>query len=397
MNYKLKNREILYDDRQLGPYPDQLLKRVDRPTNWIADELPKRKSHDDSAEGSLGRRTDLPPAVAEAVKSMKGKKEPLAQALTQIRAHARSIKGSPNPVSAQKAPIPEDPRVLSRHIKSLGYFLGADAMGICEIPEYAMYLDDPEGNPIGTDYKYAIVFAKRKDPRTSFASDGYDAVFDACSHQCYQVLGQWSETVANYIRRLGYEALASNSRNYVTVMPALLLAAGIGESGRLGLVVNPFFGPNFKSCCVVTNLPLEPDKPIDFGLQEYCRNCDICSSQCMGRAISGDDELINYNGYLKYNIDYEKCAAFALVNKKGGTCGRCALMCPWNRPDSEPRNFENWDGSLDALYESVNARAQYLRERNFVCDESLENKWWLDLKEESGIYCIPEHVKPEML
>ena len=395
MNYKLKNSDILYNNEQLGPYPDHLLKRVDMPTNAIPGAMPQRKAHADSAEGRLKRRTDLPEAVMEAKKNMKGKREPLAQALTQVRAHARAIKESPNPVSEQQAPIPDDPRVLSRHIKSLGYFLGADAMGICEIPEYGMYLDDPDGEPIGTDYKYAIIFAKRKNAKTSFASSGFDAVFDACSHQCYQVLGQWSETVANYIRRLGFEALASNSRNYVTVMPALLLAAGLGESGRLGIVVNPFFGPNFKACCVVTNMPLEPDKPIDFGLQEYCKSCGICAEQCVSKAISRDNERIEYNGYLKYKIDYEKCVTLALMNKKGGTCGRCALMCPWNRPESEPRFFENWDGDLHKLYESVNARAKFLRDNDFVTEESKGGKWWFDLQEVDGRYIIPGHVKFE--
>ena len=397
MNYKLKNSDILYNNEQLGPYPDHLLKRVNTPTNAIPGAQPQRKAHADSAEGRLKRRTDLPEAVMEAKKNMKGKREPLAQALTQVRAHARTIKQTPNPVSEKLAPIPDDPRVLSRHIKSLGYFLGADAMGICEIPDYGIYLDDPDGNPIGLDYKYAIIFAKRKNVETSFASSGFDAVFDACSHQCYQVLGQWTETVANYIRRLGYEALASNSRNYITVMPSMLLAAGLGESGRLGIVVNPFFGPNFKACCVVTNMPLEPDKPIDFGLQEYCKNCGICAEQCVSKAISRDNDRIEYNGYLKYKIDYEKCATLALMNKRGGSCGRCALMCPWNRPDSEPHDFKDWDGDIDKLYASVNARAEYLRANNFVTEESKTKKWWFDLQEEDGRYVIPKHVKYEQI
>jgi hypothetical protein len=39
----------------------------------------------------------------------------------------------------QRAPIPEDPAVLSRHIKEVAYFIRADAVGICKLPPYAVY------------------------------------------------------------------------------------------------------------------------------------------------------------------------------------------------------------------------------------------------------------------
>ncbi|MBW2065038.1 MAG: hypothetical protein JRJ03_08905 [Deltaproteobacteria bacterium] len=56
-----------------------------------------------------------------------------------------------------KAPIPEDPEVLARHIKRLGYFLRADTVGICKIPEYAVYLYDSNGNRVDLNHEYAIV------------------------------------------------------------------------------------------------------------------------------------------------------------------------------------------------------------------------------------------------
>ena len=41
--------------------------------------------------------------------------------------------------AAQKAPIPDDPQTLSRHIKEAAYFLRADAVGVCKLPPYAVY------------------------------------------------------------------------------------------------------------------------------------------------------------------------------------------------------------------------------------------------------------------
>ena len=375
MNYMLENRDILYNDTQLGPYPDHLLKRVEKPTNWIDGNIPQRKDRNESASDRLRHDDSLPQSIKDAVK--RGKHEPLTLAMADIRKHF--VKIPPNPVADEIAPIPTDPGVLSRHVKSLAYFLGADQVGICEVPEYAMFLYNKDGSEIPCNYKYAIVLVKQKERNTTRASDGHDWIFDPCSHQCYNLLSQWTETMANYIRRLGFEAFASYLGTYTTVMVPLLLAAGIGESGRLGLVVSPFLGPNFKSAAVLTNLPLLPDKPVDFGLKEYCKTCGICAQQCVSHAISQDNEIIEYNGYQKYKIDYHRCAVLNRMNQNGGNCGRCANICPWNRPESRPEYFRDWDGSLETLYESVNRRAAYLREHNFTDEEERSGKWWLDL------------------
>ena len=319
-------------------------------------------------------------------------------AFGDVRKQMVQMARNPNPVAHKVAPIPDDPRVLSRHIKSLGYFLGADLMGICEIPDYAMFLDDTGGNEfiadsIRYDYKYAIVLVKRKQTRTTMASDGHDWIFDACSHQCYNQLIHWSETIANYIRRLGFDATGSYLGYYSTVMTSLLLAAGLGESGRMGIAVNPFFGPNFKSACVLTSMPLEPDKPIDFGLQEFCKTCGICAEQCVSKAISRDNELVEYNGYQRFKMDYDRCAMLGKSNARGEGCGRCSNLCPWNRPDSDPEFFRDWDGDIQTLHASARRREKYLRENNFIPEESKTKKWWFDLKEENGDLVIPETSK----
>ncbi len=377
MNKQWEGRDILYNDEQLGPYPDHLLKRVDRPTNWIEGNEPKRKAHADSAKGTVVRT--------------RGKKAvyttPIFRSIDDVRRHLMDVSQDPNPVAEKKAPIPDDPRVRSRHLKSLGYFTGADAVGICAIPEYGKYLDtdgSPQGlgtaRPFdGSEYKYAIVLVKRKDPQTAGASNGIDWVYNTCNHECYIQLYHQSETVARYLRRLGYKALASNFANYVTVMTSMVIAAGLGESGRLGIAVNPFFGPNLKAACVLTDMELEPDKPIDFGLQEFCKTCGLCSEVCPSKAISRDNDMVEYNGYLKYKMDYNKCVDRGIVGQTG--CGRCANFCPWTRPDVGPEFYRDWDGDVEKLYKSVRARAAYLRENNFTSEAHKTRRWWFDLIE----------------
>lgn len=57
-------------------------------------------------------------------------------------------------VATQHAPLPEDPVLISRHIKELAYFLRADAVGICELPPYAVYTHTfPTGDPIELNHR----------------------------------------------------------------------------------------------------------------------------------------------------------------------------------------------------------------------------------------------------
>ena len=43
---KLKYHDILYNDAQLGPYPDHLLKRVDKPTNEMPGPIERRSERE---------------------------------------------------------------------------------------------------------------------------------------------------------------------------------------------------------------------------------------------------------------------------------------------------------------------------------------------------------------
>ena len=77
--------------------------------------------------------------------------------------------------------------------------------------------------------------------------------------------------VGDYLRRLGFPAQAhSNAHGNVQQIPLMLLAS-LGEMSRIGvLVLNPFVGPRHKTAVITTGLPLAIDKPIDFGLQDFC-------------------------------------------------------------------------------------------------------------------------------
>ncbi len=372
-------RQILCDDRQLGPYPLEKLPRVNVPTTHHTEKTQRRKKNDNAfahaARGDYG----------QAVKAGSEKffsSEPLLAAMGGLQSH---LSGYQMPETArQKAPLPDDPCIITRHIKSLAYFLGADMVGVCRLPQSAVYKTDDAGNPVEADYQFAIVVLNVKDTDTIRASYGREWIDDPVSFQVYQKCGLQCMNLADYIRRLGYPAFANITGTYKTLMTPLIIEAGLGEGSRLGIALNPFVGASFKAAAVLTDLPLVPDKPIDFGLQAYCAGCTICAEQCSMHAVS-DREKEVYNGYETYRLNERLCLSGVMTNPIGNMCQRCAKTCPWNRPDNRPEDFKGWDGDLGFLYDSVERQAKHLRENNFVEPEELENKWWLPLAYEDDI------------
>jgi len=162
------------------------------------------------------------------------------------------------------------------------------------------------------------------------------------SFMAYTSSGFIACVLTDYIRRLGYPARAHHALNYQVVVPPVLLWAGLGEMCRIGdIVLNPFLGPRFKAAVVTTDLPLAGDKPIDFGLQDFCVKCGKCARECLADAISHGEKII-HNGYEKWPNNVEKCAGMRVGNKNGAGCGTCIKSCPWSKPYTFFHRSVNW-------------------------------------------------------
>jgi len=402
MNH-LKYHDILYNNDQLGPYPDHLLKRVEKPTNEIPGPIERRDERNRPA-GGMSLFNDSEEFLQGWARL--SSRYPYSSAIVDVLEQFGGIVGHRNPVAPTKAPIPDDPRVRSRHLKSFGYFLGADVIGIGRLPQSAVYthaMGDPHGvdnpfreqNPgaatwprpgekVEAPFEYAIVFLVRKHDPTVSASNGWEEVIDAASFQAYTRLAVQTEQLANYIRRLGWDAQASNRNRYLNLMVPLVLEAGLGEVSRMGIVLNPFLGSNFKVACVFTNMELEIDGYIDFGLKEYCSNCTLCADQCPSRAITHGPQTL-YNGYYNWILNFRRCADFCgWHNEEGSVCGRCTFVCPWHIPGQEPRDFADWDGNLAWLHQRVDAQRERLVANNYVHPEEYTRKWWFSLEQIDG-------------
>jgi reductive dehalogenase len=372
-----------YEVRNPEPFPVHRLKRVDRPTTLILDD--KVRGVDERESGfNKAARGDYGPVLKRERLRFVGK-HPLSGALGQMQVFLRDIVDGL--AAQQKAPLPEDPARLSRHIKEAAYFLRADAVGICKLPPYAVYTHSfPNGEPVELNHKYAIGILIDQDWRTSQASIGHDWISNSMSFMSYSASGFIACILADYIRRLGYPARAHHARNYQVVVPPILLWAGLGEMCRIGdCVLHPFLGPRFKAAVVTTDLPLLPDKPIDFGLQDLCSKCKKCARECPSGALSfGDKEM--HNGYEHWPTHVEKCTAMRVGNRRGSGCGTCIKVCPANKPYTLFHRAVGWTVRHSSLARSISVHADDLLGYG---KPRPENKWWLDLEDVDGVLRIP--------
>ncbi len=270
-----------------------------------------------------------------------------------------------------------DLKVVSRHIKNYGVFMGADIVGICEVPDYAYYSHDKFGNPVEKKYKYAVCLLTDQDYDTLDASTGRDWISAAQSYMSYSKAAFTASAMSEYIQMLGFEAKDNHLMDYQVIIPPLLELAGLGEMGRHGVIINPSLGSRFKASVVLTNMPLAIDKPIEFGVQEFCKVCKKCAIECPSQSISKSDYKMVHNGYEKYDFDYDNCSKFRLNNPKGSSCGNCIKVCPFNKAEGWTHDLIRWT-----------IRNFPFMNRLIVWGDDLlgygktrpEKKWWFDLE-----------------
>jgi len=375
---------ILQNNKTLGIFNLDRIKRVETPSNIITNNVRRIDARENAFSKAI--RGDYGPAVQKEA-HRPSQKYPLNVSLTDIRQPVGTI--IPNTVAGKIAPIPTDSYTLTRHIKRLGYFLTADIMSVCNLPEYAVYSHDMQGHSIDIDYPFAIVIVMAKEYETAAASNGFDWINTALSYNLYLRLAVISQTIANYIRRLGYRASAEHTGKAPggpsVLFAPLLLWSGIGEVSRAGIILNPYLGMNFKAAVVLTDMPLITDKPIDFGLQDFCTNCRICAEYCPGSAISKGEKVM-YNGYETWKLDVQCCHTFRILNQKGSYCGRCIKVCPWTKPNTRFHNIIRWSVQRSRL-----ARRIAIKTSKMLKPEKAmkEEKWWFDLEEVDGELIVP--------
>ena len=246
-----------------------------------------------------------------------------------------------------------DPAGITLFLKSWIKHLGAISIGVTELRDYHMYSTigrgDRYGEPVGLTHKYAIALSVEMDKYYMDRAPQAPAVME--SAQQYLNSGTIAVQVAEFIRQLGYSTRAHIDGSYRVVCPLVARDAGLGEIGRMGLLMTPELGPRVRLAVVTTDLPLVVEmKKRDYTMIDFCRRCKKCADSCPVQAISFDDR-IEIDGVPRWQINSEACYTFWC--KIGTDCGRCMSVCPYSHPDNFLHNLVRFGIKRSRMFRKI--------------------------------------------
>ncbi len=232
----------------------------------------------------------------------------------------------------------ETAQLAAAAIKKQAFQLGADEAGIAEIESTDIY----KGRVV--DGKYAIVIGQKMLWRKFQEVPSHSSAVECL--RIYFSLGEVVIKLAEYIRGLGYACTVEHPIGDSDVLHVpLALKAGFGELGRHGSIIHPRMGPLFRLGSVITDMPLQTDKPIDAGIAAFCDNCRACRIYCPAKAIpdkrspeAGKDHL----GNDRYMVDTGKCFPYFATHNY---CSICLPVCVYHHKEWA-RDFEGFSTKL---------------------------------------------------
>lgn len=212
------------------------------------------------------------------------------------------------------------------------------------IPYFVRDVDQPEEkiDPKGTSYRvipkkarYVIVYAVRMADellRRVPTYLSYRAAFIIYEQQC--VIQSWLQ---EFMRTLGYNCLGwhriTSSLGSTTGFGVM---AGLGEMGRTMHLITPEHGQTERIFHAITDLPLAPGKPVDFGATRFCRVCKKCADFCPALAIPQDTEpswnqpaFYHRPGVRAWYRDEPRCRSY--MYEVDNACGICIAVCPFSK------------------------------------------------------------------
>jgi reductive dehalogenase len=265
-----------------------------------------------------------------------------------------SISGAPDPpavprLGGEAAPaprettIPPTPEAMTVFLKAWTLKMGAHSVGVTELQPYHLYSHvgrGPDyGQEVDLEHTFALALTVEMDKEMVDRAPKAPTVMESALQ--YLRSGVIAVQLADTIRRLGYRARAHVDGNYRVICPLVAKDAGLGELGRMGLLMTPRLGPRVRIAVVTTDLPLAPDSSVsESSTLDFCLRCRKCAEACPSRAISFDPPEGDEKGVRRWRIDAEAC--FTLWSRLGTDCARCMAVCPYSHPDNGLHALVRW-------------------------------------------------------
>jgi ferredoxin len=232
---------------------------------------------------------------------------------------------------------------MTRYIDGLARYYGALEVGVTELRPYHVYSHVGRGmgvygETIEIEHTHAIAFTVEMDFEMTGTAPKSTLTMESARQ--YVEAARVAVQLANAIRNMGYSARAHIDGNYQVIAPLVGRDAGLGEIGRMSLLMTPRQGPRVRLGVVTTDLALipTPRKP-DPAVIDFCNICKKCAENCPSRSIPFD-ERGEIEGALRWKLNEETC--FRYWNAIGTDCGRCMAVCPYSHPDNLAHNLVRW-------------------------------------------------------
>ncbi len=224
----------------------------------------------------------------------------------------------PAPVAPE--PVRDTAENWSRRIKEFALANGADVVGITRF--------DPNWTFEGYKFDYPSIIVLGQAMRLAQFDAAPDGNSLAEAMRVYFRGHRTAKKLVNWLREQGWRAEGSGKPmlNGVAMIPAAI-AAGLGELGKHGSLINRKHGSMLRLAMVLTDLPLVADGYESIGVDEFCANCRLCSAECPPQAIFDEKQWVR--GEQKWYVDFDKCIPY--FNEARG-CGICLAVCPWSKP-----------------------------------------------------------------
>jgi ferredoxin len=240
------------------------------------------------------------------------------------------------------APVEVDPDDAAQRLKGFARHLGALAVGCTRLDPAWIYShvgrgEGEWGAPIELDHTHAVAVAVqmrhemvRQAPRAPTVTEtGVE----------YLESSKIATTLARAIAAMGYGARAHVDGNYQVMCVPVAVDAGLGELGRLGLLITPEHGPRVRLAVVTTDLPLAQDPPATFGVQQFCDSCLKCADGCPSSSVDGGPRR-EHNGTLRWQSEQDGCYRF--WRRCGTDCAVCVKVCPYSHRASPSHDLVRW-------------------------------------------------------
>lgn len=277
---------------------------------------------------------------------------------TKVNLLHKRVDGAPAKISAKNSRSEKqksNPKENSKELKKLAKKLGALDVGFAALKPYHFYHTKGRGadygKEINNDHKFAIAITVEMAREMVKPAPQASIVMESAKQ--YLNSGTIAVELAEHIRSMGFEARAHIDGNYQLICPLVGRDAGLGEIGRMGLLMTPKQGPRVRVAVISTNLELTTNiyKPDDSVL-DFCLQCKKCAISCPSASIEFNEPQLR-EGIKRWKINSEKCFTFWCI--AGTDCGRCMAVCPYSHPQGGIHILIRWGIKRSHLFRIVAA------------------------------------------